>query len=286
MTKVIEGLGQIAPHYDLLLCDIWGVVHDGLAAFGPACEALAHYRRSYGPVILISNSPRPGDGVIAQLDGLGVPREAWSRVVTSGDVTRVLLRERAPGPAWRIGPERDDPLYEGLGLQFSSLEGARFIACSGPDDDEVETPEDYRERLIAARARELDMICANPDIVVQRGERLLYCGGALARLYEELGGNAIMAGKPHGPIYDIALASGEAALGQAVSRNRVLAIGDGLATDIAGASSQGLHTLFIARGIHAEHALGEDGRISAEGLVRTMSGAPAKADFALADLVW
>ena len=250
------GLSQIADRYDLLLCDIWGVIHNGREHFPHACAALATYRAQRGPVVLISNSPRPRQGVIDQMDGLGVPREAWSTIVTSGDATRALLAQRAPGPAWAIGPERDAPLYEGLGLSFTEVQDAAFISCTGPFDDEVETPEDYRAPFEAAVARGLPMICANPDIVVQRGPRLIYCGGALAQFYETLGGTVEMAGKPHPAIYDLALAQGEAELGQAVDRARVLCIGDGIATDIGGANRQGLDALFIASGIHGAETIG------------------------------
>jgi HAD superfamily hydrolase (TIGR01459 family) len=237
-------------------------------------------------VVLISNSPRPAPGVVEQLADLGAPGAAWNAIVTSGDVTRRLLAERAPGPAWRIGPERDDPLYEGLGLAFCGVESARFIACTGPDDDEVETPEDYRARLSLAAARGLEMVCANPDRVVQRGDRLIYCGGALAALYEALGGGVVMAGKPFAPIYDLALAEAALALGGECDPSRVLAIGDGLATDIAGAQAMGLDRLFVAGGIHAGDADGPDGRLSGEAAQALLSRAGLGAQFAMAALRW
>jgi len=262
------------------------VIHNGREAFEAPCEALARWRRERGPVILISNSPRPASDVVHQLDALGVSRDVWSAFVTSGDATRVLLAARAPGPAWRIGPERDAPLYEGLGLAFSGPEAAAFIACTGPNDDEVETPEDYRGVLTEAAARGLDMICANPDLVVQRGERLIYCGGSLAALYETLGGRAIMAGKPHAPIYELALAEAERALGARPSRARVLAIGDGLATDMAGAAAQGLDALFIATGIHGEDFVLPDGSLDPGGFERLRQPGVAPVAFAMPDLVW
>jgi HAD superfamily hydrolase (TIGR01459 family) len=286
MTRIIEGLGEIADRYDVLLSDVWGVIHNGREAFPAPCAALAKWRRERGPVILISNSPRPASDVVHQLDAMGVSRDVWTAFVTSGDATRVLLAARAPGPAWRIGPDRDAPLYEGLGLAFSDPEAAAFIACTGPDDDEVETPEDYRAALTGAAVRGLDMICANPDLVVQRGERLIYCGGALAALYETLGGVAIMAGKPHRPIYDLALAEARLALGRAPDRRRVLAIGDGLATDIAGAAAQGLDALFIATGIHGHEFLESEGRVDAGALERLGAAAGSFPTFAMPDLEW
>jgi len=283
---IIQGLSQVATAYDALLCDVWGVVHNGHERFAPACEALARFRAERGPVILISNAPRPAADVLPQLDGLGVPRAAWSAMVTSGDATRTLLAERAPGPAWTIGPARDAPLYEGLGLAFADAAEAAFIACTGPVDDTTETPEDYRDRLRVGAARGLVMICANPDRVVQRGDRLVYCGGALADLYEELGGPVVMAGKPHAPIYDLALERAAVELGRPLARERVLSVGDGIATDLAGAAAQGLDALFVAHGIHAsELALG-DGPLDPARLDAFLSREGAAARFAMRALAW
>jgi HAD superfamily hydrolase (TIGR01459 family) len=286
MTCLIDGLSALTGGYDVLLCDVWGVIHNGRESFPAACAALARWRAERGPVLLISNSPRPGPEVAAQLDGLRVPRPSWTHIVTSGDATRALLRERAPGPAWRIGPDRDEPLYEGLGLAFSDLARARFIACTGPNDDEVETPEDYRAVLTEAAARGLEMVCANPDRVVQRGDRLVFCGGALADLYEQLGGRVAMAGKPFAPIYDLSLSRAFGEASRAVDRSRVLAIGDGLATDIAGAQAQGLDRLFIAAGIHGAEARDQDGRLSASAIDDLLAAAGLRADFAMSDLAW
>ena len=238
--KLAAGLSQLSDGYDVLLCDVWGVIHNGRESFPLACAALARFRAERGPVILISNSPRPAGPVIEQLDGLGVPREAWSHIVTSGDATRLLLADRAPGPAWLIGPERDAPLYEGLGLEASDLDRAAFISVTGPYDDETDEPADYRDRFLDAVARDLELICANPDIVVQRGDKLIYCGGALAQLYESLGGRVTMAGKPYPAIYELSLAKARDALGRPLDRARVLCIGDGLPTDIRGANARGL----------------------------------------------
>lgn len=282
---VVPGLSALAERYDLLLCDIWGVVHNGREAFPRACDALARFRAGGGEVILISNSPRPRAGVVTQLDALGVPREAISRVVTSGDATRKLLSARAPGPAWKIGPDRDDPLYDGLGLDFSPLEDAAFIACTGPFDDEVETPDDYRERFVAAIARGLPMICANPDIVVQRGDKLIYCGGALAELYEALDGQVAMAGKPHAAIYELALAEAATLTGRAVDRRRVLCVGDGPRTDLRGANAQGLDALFIAAGIHGQEILAKGG-LDVAMMDHVFETEAVTAAWATVELVW
>jgi HAD superfamily hydrolase (TIGR01459 family) len=279
MTAVITGLGELARRYDALLCDVWGVIHNGREAFPDACAALATWRSDVGPVILISNAPRPAEAVAVQLDGLGVPRTAWSAIVTSGDVSRTLLAARVPGPAYRIGPAKDDPLYEGLGLAFSDVDTAAFVACSGPFNEDVETPEDYREVLSRAAERGLTMICANPDLVVQRGDRLIYCAGTLARLYEALGGQVIWAGKPHPPIYELAFDKAGRP-----DRARVLAIGDGLLTDLAGARDEGLDALFVADGVHAAEALTPTGDIDAALLARLL--APAPPAFAMRALIW
>lgn len=286
MTAPLSGLSALTDRYDVLLCDIWGVIHNGRKSFPGPCAALARFRAGHGPVILISNSPRPRDSVARQLDGLGVPRESWTDIVSSGDATRALLALRAPGPALKIGPEdAHAALYEGLGLSFAGVEEAAFIACTGPNDDLVETPEDYRGLLTQAAARGLPMICANPDIVVQHGDRLIYCAGALAQLYETLGGKVEMAGKPHPAIYGLALAKAEAELGRPLSHDRVLCIGDGVATDVKGANAQGLDVLFIARGIHGGEAIGPDGIIpSAVDALLAKQG--AKAEWARADLAW
>lgn len=280
-----RGLSELADRYDVLLCDVWGVIHNGREAFPAACEALARYRAGGGEVILISNAPRPNAGVIEQLDRLGVQREAYSRVVTSGDATRELLARHAPGPAWKIGPDRDDPLYDGLGLAFTELADAQLISCTGPFDDETETPEDYRERFRDAAARGLPMICANPDIVVQRGDKLIYCGGALAQLYEALEGRVLMAGKPHPLIYDAALAEGAKLKGAAVDRARVLCVGDGPRTDLRGANAQGLDALFIAAGIHGQEILAK-GSLDFAMMDHVFETEGVSATWAMPELTW
>jgi HAD superfamily hydrolase (TIGR01459 family) len=280
------GLSQIADRYDVLFCDVWGVIHNGREHFPAACEALRRFRGAGGEVVLVSNAPRPSGDVVPQLDALGVPRDAWSAFVTSGDATRALLADRAPGPAWTIGPERDGALYAGLGLDFAGPETAAFIACTGPEDDTRETPEDYRERLTLAAGRGLEMICANPDIVVRRGDSLIYCGGALAELYASLGGQVIMAGKPHAAIYQLAMLEAKALLGGPVDPRRVLCVGDGVITDVKGAGDQDLDCLFIAAGIHGAKALGADGRLDPALTAELLALEGAGAAWAMAELVW
>jgi HAD superfamily hydrolase (TIGR01459 family) len=283
----LPSLGAVAGDYDILLCDVWGVIHNGRESWPGPCEALARFNREGGLVVLISNSPRPAKDVIAQLDGLGVPREAWKAFVTSGDATRAELSKRAPGPALILGPERDWPLYAGLGLDVvEDAASAAFLSVTGLVDDETETPEDYRERLSAAAARDLELICANPDRVVQRGDKLIYCGGSLADLYESLGGRVTMAGKPYGPIYDLALKEAEMLLGGPVDRSRVLCIGDGVVTDVMGANAQALDCLFIAQGIHGDQAKGPDGALDPARAADLLKAETTYARYAALELAW
>ncbi len=284
--KTTAHFADVAPAYDVLLCDVWGVIHNGREHFPAACAALAKYRAEVGPVILISNSPRPRDPVIAQLDGLGVPRKAWSEIVTSGDATRVLLAARAPAAAWKIGDARDAPLYAGLELRDAGPEDADFISVTGPYDDENDTPADYRERFLACLERGLEMICANPDIVVQRGDKLIYCGGALAQLYESLGGKVTMAGKPLPAIYGISLTLAAQRLGRPLDPARVLCIGDGLPTDVRGANARGLDVLFIASGIHGGETIAADGALNPTAVADLLRQDGLYATWAMADLVW
>ncbi|MCS6627133.1 TIGR01459 family HAD-type hydrolase [Roseibacterium beibuensis] len=287
LPHALNGLGEIAADYDILLCDVWGVIHNGRESWPEACAALTRFNEQGGHVVLISNSPRPSSDVVAQLDRLGVPRDSWRAFVTSGDATRAELAKRAPGPAWVIGPDRDWPLYEGLGLDSAhGADDAAFISVTGPVDDENETPEDYRERLSEGVARDLELICANPDRVVQRGDRLIYCGGALADLYESLGGRVTMAGKPFGPIYELAIDEGERLLGKPVDRSRVLCIGDGVVTDVLGANRQALDCLFIAQGIHGDAARGPDGRLDPARAADLLKAETTYARYAMLDLAW
>ena len=287
LPHALNGLGEIAAGYDILLCDVWGVIHNGRESWPDACAALTRFNEQGGHVVLISNSPRPSSDVVAQLDRLGVPRDSWRAFVTSGDATRAELARRAPGPAWIIGPDRDWPLYEGLDLaRADGAADAAFISVTGPVDDETETPEDYRERLAAGVARDLELICANPDRVVQRGDKLIYCGGSLADLYESLGGRVTMAGKPYGPIYELAIDEGERLLGRPVDRSRVLCIGDGVVTDVLGANRQALDCLFIAQGIHGDAAKGADGRLDPARAGALLRAETTWARYAMLDLAW
>lgn len=285
--SVIPGLFAIADQYDAVLCDVWGVIHNGRESFPEACDALARFGRERGPVVLISNVPRPARFVLQQLTALKVPDDVWSGFVASGDATFAELVKRAPGPAWAIGPERDDTLYQGSGVEIlRTPRGAAFISCTGLFDDDTEEPADYREGLAACAARGLEMICANPDLVVQKGDKMIWCAGALADLYEELGGKVLMAGKPFAPIYELSYAEADRLAGHAVPRDRILAIGDGVRTDVAGANNQKLDLLFVAGGIHAAELAGPDGEMSAARVEAMLADAGAHARWATDDLRW
>jgi HAD superfamily hydrolase (TIGR01459 family) len=208
--------------------------------------------------VLISNAPRPGKQVIHFLDHLKVIREAYDGIVTSGDVTVAVVAGRPGQTLFHLGPERDHSIFAGLDVTFVPVETADYVVCSGLFDDETETAEDYREVLGRMRARGLFMVCANPDVVVERGDRLVYCAGAIADLYKTMGGEVLYAGKPYRPIYDQALAEAENAHGKATPLARVLAIGDSVRTDVAGAATLGVDCLFLTAGIHAEELGGRD----------------------------
>jgi HAD superfamily hydrolase (TIGR01459 family) len=247
----LDHFAALASGYDVLLCDVWGVIHNGVAAFPEACEALRRVRERGGTVMLITNSPRPAEPLVLQLDQLAVPRDSYDGIVTSGDVTRALIAERPGQSVFHIGPPRDLPIFAGLDMPPAEAESADYVVCSGLFDDTRETPEDYRALLTRLKARGLLMICANPDVVVERGDELIYCAGALADLYLTLGGEVIFAGKPYAPIYTRALAKAETARGVKVPLSGVLAIGDSLRTDLTGAASLGVDFLFMTSGIHA-----------------------------------
>ena len=249
---LVEGLQPFADRYDLVLCDVWGVLHNGLKAYEAASDALMRFRERGGRVVLVSNAPRPGAAIMTQLDGFKVPREAYDAVVTSGDLTRLAIQERLDKVVHHIGPPRDMPVYEGLAVRFGSIVEADYVVCTGFDNDETETVADYRVRLEAMLERGLLMVCANPDLVVERGPVILPCAGAIALAYEEMGGPVFYAGKPHGPVYDRALAVAAELSGRPVAKDRVLAVGDAIRTDIAGAAAFGIDSLLVARGIHGE----------------------------------
>src|SRR5580700_7990373 len=273
--RFAEKLRDLVGEVDVVLSDIWGVVHNGLVAFPEACEALHAFRKQGGTVILITNAPRPADSVQRQLRKFGVADEIYDAIVTSGDLTRHFVADHPGRKMFWIGAERHNSVHRGLDPVLAPLEEADYIVCTGLFDEEIESPEDYRAMMLAARERKLTLICANPDIVVERGDRLIYCAGAIAELYRELGGEVIFYGKPHRPIYQRAMELAAERRGHAVQPNRVLAIGDSVRTDLAGAHNFGIDCLFVTRGIHAEDFEGIDQLDPAS--VKELFGHPPKA---------
>lgn len=258
MTFLIDRFSPLAPHYDIVLSDVWGVIHNGVASFPEACDALAQFRKAGGTVILITNAPRPHQAVIRQIDRLQVPRETYDGIVSSGDVTRGVIAQRPGQSVFHLGPERDHAIFEGFNLRFADVETADYVVCSGLFNDDNETPDDYRQMLTIMKSRNLFMVCGNPDIVVERGDDLVYCAGAIADLYRSMGGDVLYAGKPYAPIYDMALAKAETVRKAATPKSRVLAIGDSVRTDFTGALRQGLDCLFVTAGIHSAELGGRD----------------------------
>ena len=256
--RFVENLRDLVGGKEVVLSDIWGVVHNGLESFPEACDALHTFRKQGGTVILITNAPRPADSVQRQLRKLGVADDIYDAIVSSGDLTRNFVAGRPGQKVFWLGPERDNSIYRGLDPVLSPLEQADYIVCTGPFDDETESAEDYRAMMLQALERKLTLICANPDIVVERGDRLVYCAGAIAELYRELGGEVIFYGKPHRPIYERAMALAAEHRGHPVALSQVLGIGDSVRTDLAGAHAFGIDLLFVTRGIHSEEFEGID----------------------------
>jgi HAD superfamily hydrolase (TIGR01459 family) len=277
---------EIALDYELLLSDVWGVIHNGVAANFSACEALTSFRKQGGSVVLITNAPRPGAVVVGtMLDRLAVPHSAYDGIVSSGDVTHALIAARAGQRVFHIGPKRDVGLFDGLDAPLATLEQADYCVCSGLVDDRVETPQDYFELIERMRERELPMICANPDVVVERGPELVYCAGAIADLYAAAGGHVIYGGKPHRPIYEQALQLAANARGSRPAHSKILAIGDSVRTDLKGAAAFGVDCLFITAGIHAEELGGRENP-DPDTLARVFAAAGLFPKAVMRQLVW
>jgi HAD superfamily hydrolase (TIGR01459 family) len=240
---------SLSERYPVWFCDVWGVVHNGHVPFAASVSTLARHRANGGTVILVTNSPRSRQGVEIQLREIGVAPESHDLVVTSGDVTRDLIVKKGGGQLFHLGPARDHSILEGLDVGLTTLDGARSVLCTGLFDDTKDTLESYDALLADMAGRALPMICANPDKIVRKGDRILYCAGSLAERYAARGGKVLMAGKPFPPIYDLAMAEAARLRGGAVQRSQVLAIGDGPETDIRGAADYGLDALLVADGI-------------------------------------
>jgi HAD superfamily hydrolase (TIGR01459 family) len=275
-VPVLKCAGDLLARYDVLISDVWGVVHDGLWALEPACEALMAYRERGGTVVLLSNAPGPSQQVAGVLDAKRVPREAWDRLVTSGDVTRALIAQSHHSQAYHIGWQSDRAVFDGLDVELVGEEPADIVVATELNDYRTETPEQYRPLLERFARRGLPFICGNPDLVVHVGEDLLPCAGALATIYEELGGSVAWAGKPYRPAYDLALAAAaDARGGRSVEPGKVLVIGDAVRTDLAGARLMGFDSLFIAGGIHRDETM-RGGEVDPAGLAKVLDGLPVQ----------
>ena len=282
---IIEGLSSLADQFEVLLCDVWGVLHNGLQAYPEAAEALRRFRSRGGTVILISNAPRPHEAVERRLTQLGVTREAYDDFVTSGDLTRQVVASRPGVPLHHMGPARDFRLFDGLDAPRVAPEEAQYFLCTGPMPEDVHSAEYFRGPLSGLARRGLEFVCANPDLVVEKGNELLLCAGSLAVLYENLGGKVLYAGKPHRPIYELALSHAKRRRGRTIDPARVLAIGDAPRTDIAGAHAIGARSLLVAKGIHARELMPQ-GTLLRPALARMLADAPGQPDAVIGELRW
>ena len=258
MTKIIECFDDVASRYDAALVDLWGCLHNGYEPFAAAVKALRAYRARGGKVLLLTNSPRPRPSVIRQLDKIGVPHDVYDDIAASGDASQFSLAAGDVGTrVYHLGPERDRGFFQNLphvspkgrDIKIVPLQDATGIVCTGLFDDSTETPEDYRETFLYAKTKGLKLLCTNPDVMVDKGDHRIYCAGALAQAYADMGGTSLYFGKPHPPIYDLAR-SRLMALGD-VPDDRIIAIGDGINTDIRGAIAEDLDSLFITGGLAA-----------------------------------
>ena len=282
---VIQSIAPLAAETDAWLVDIWGVMHNGVRPFPEAGEACARFRENGGRVLLLSNSPRPASGVQTQLDQIGVRQDAYDTILSSGDATRELIRAYSGSGVYHLGPDRDLPIFAGIDVArvgAAAEEGARAIICTGLFDDTRETPADYMEMMKGFVALELPMICANPDIRVERGGQVIFCAGALAEAYAELGGDVSLAGKPFRPIYEMAFERLSELRGKDVARSRMLAIGDGVKTDIAGAIGVGIRAVYVASRVH----MGDEEALEPAVLDAMFPEKNARPVAAMAELAW
>jgi len=277
---IMSSIAALAASSEAWIVDIWGVMHNGARAHPAAVDACREFRARGGVVVLLSNAPRPFANVIPHMASLGVEPIAYDSGVTSGDATRDMIAAWQGKRLLHVGPERDKPLFTGFDVTLSPPASAEGIVCSGLYDDTHETPADYADLFAGLLERRIPMICANPDILVERGEEIIYCAGALAADYEAKGGQVIYAGKPHAPIYERTLREIARLRGDAVPKEKVLCIGDGLETDLLGAHRAGLRSVFIASPIFAPDGL------DPEVLASLFAERPFAPEAALAALAW
>ena len=250
-TQIIQNIADISAPYTAVLCDLWGCLHDGIRPFDAGLTALQTLCTQGKSVWLLTNSPRPSPDVIRQLDAIGVGRDLYHGVISSGDAAIAEVANGTYGSQiYHLGPARDLPFFKTLDVTLTTQDHADAIICTGLINDETETPDDYRAALLDAKNRDLPMLCANPDIIVDRGDKRIFCAGALAAAYDKIGGRVDYAGKPHAPIYRLALAK-LTAIHQNITPADILCIGDGIHTDIAGATAQSMPSVFITGGLAA-----------------------------------
>ena len=283
---ILERAGDLLARYDVLFCDVWGVVHNGLVAFVDACAALEKFRTRGGTVILVSNAPVPKARVMNMLDSRHVPRAAWDDIVSSGDIALEHVKERGFKSLYCIGPQdRDQALFKALIARPVQLQDAEAIICTGLNDDRVETPEDYRTVLSEALKLKLPFVCANPDLVVDVGGTLIYCAGAIADIYQHMGGDVYWAGKPHLSAYETAHHKAEALRNRNVPRDKCLVIGDAVRTDLKGAENFACDALFVASGIHRHETMDGD-KLSPQKLAALFTPGTPSALAAMVELKW
>ena len=283
---VLDSATEFLTSHEGVICDLWGVVHNGVRPHKGAVETLVGVREKGVPVLLLSNAPRPYPSVEAQLDALGVPKDAYDGILTSGDLTRDAIAGGGYGKIYlNLGPSRDHPTTDGLDLIEGDIDTADFILCTGLYDDITEQPSDYEDLFKVALRRKLAMVCANPDIVVQRGDEIIYCAGALADLYRKMGGAAVLYGKPEERTFVAALARLSEIAARDIPADRAVMIGDGLKTDITGANRSGLASLLIAHGIHGEELGYRKGRpLDGARVAKVLAGKGLTATAAMAAL--
>ncbi len=292
MTRIIDRFEDISDQYDAAFVDLWGCMHDGIRAFPAAVEAMRAFRSGGGVVVLVTNAPRARSEVARQIEGLGIPADAWDSIATSGDSARAAMFRGVVGEkVWFMGEDRDCTFFEPLKLvedpvavRRVPLEEAEGIVCCGPFDP-LADPAVNRPQFLYAKQKGLKLLCANPDIVVDRGETREWCAGALAALYAEMGGESLYFGKPHPPIYDLARMRLTAAAGRTIDNGRIVAIGDGIGTDILGAQQEDIDSVFISGGLAArETGTGPDGKPDPERLAAFTAAHEVTPTFALGAL--
>jgi HAD superfamily hydrolase (TIGR01459 family) len=277
--RLIGGLADIARDYDALYCDLWGCYHDGVRPYPAAVAALQAFRAQGGTVILLTNAPRPSADVGRILAAMGAPADSFDAIVSSGDAARFALETGRVGRrVEHVGPARDLPFFEGVAVERVGRAEAEGVVCTGLFDDETETPDDYARAVADWMARGLPMLCANPDIVAHREGAPIWCAGAIAQAYAAAGGAVIHAGKPHAAIYRLAAERLSSLRGHGA---RVLAIGDGVATDIVGGAAAGIDTLFIGAGIAVDEVLRPDGTLDPARLGAFLAREGAAATYAI-----